>query len=219
MYLRCKSKLGFQKTILPRIPYSWIDSPLPPQKWKVGKNLACPLPPEKWNLARTWHFEFWLHKNTLLPPKLKFVQDLALWVLTTQEYTPHLKIEIWPGLGTLSFDYPRIPPSPSENWNLARTWTLSFNYTRIPSSPQNWNLFRTWHFEFWLPKNTPPTWKLKFGQDLALWVLTSQEYSPPPQLTFECVETNHCIPQGYHLVLLFFLPTEKLHDFWWKFYS
>ena len=78
------------------------------------------------------------------PNKLQFGQDMALWVLTTPVYQtapppPHprtprksRKIEIWTGLGTLSFDYPRLPP------------------------PPHWNLDRTWHFDFWLPQSPPP---------------------------------------------------------------
>ena len=52
----------------------------------------------------------------------------------TPNPSPPLKMKIWPGLGNLSFDFGRIPPPPSENENLARTW----------------------HFEFWLWENTPP---------------------------------------------------------------
>ena len=53
-----------------------------------------------------------LEKAPPLPWKLKFGQDLALWVLTAKNLPPPRKIEIWPELGTLSFDYPRIAPPP-----------------------------------------------------------------------------------------------------------
>ena len=67
---------------------------------------------------------------------------------------PFPKIEIWPELGTLSFDYPRIPPPPEiEIWpELA---TLSFDYPRITPPPlkieiwpelgrlsRNWSVWR-----------------------------------------------------------------------------
>ena len=70
---------------------------------KLVKNL--PLPHE--NLVRTWDFEFWVVKNTLLFENLvrswdfefwvvkntpcwkwKFGQDLELWDLGCQEYPP-----------------------------------------------------------------------------------------------------------------------------------
>ena len=66
------------------------------------------------------------------PPKLKFSQILALWVLTGTEHDP--------------------TPSPT---------------------PLNWNLARSWHFAFWVVQTG---------------------------LQLEYVETNCCIPQGYHLV-------------------
>ena len=55
-----------------------------------------------------------------------------------------------------------------------------------PPPPPNENLVRSWHFEFWLPKNTPP-------QPLENWT---------KGLQLECVETNRCIPQGYRLILM-----------------
>ena len=133
------------------------------------------------------------------PPQLKFGQDLALWVLITPVYPPPPtpQIEIWTGLGTLSFDYPSLPPSP--NWNWTRLGTLSFDYPSLPPPPiEIWTglgtlsittvyphpklkLDRTRHFEFWLPQFTPHPPKLKFGQDLVLWVLTTPVYLPPPE--------------------------------------
>ena len=59
--------------------------------------------------------------------------------------------------------------------NLEKSWNF---LSPKKWEPWNWNLARTWHFEFWLSQNTPPP--LKFGQDLALWVLTNPEYPPPP---------------------------------------
>ena len=49
-----------------------------------------------------------------------------------------------------------------------------------PLPPGNENLVRIWDFEFWVAKNT----------------------SPPGHGGDECVETNHCIPQGYRLVVI-----------------
>ena len=55
-----------------------------------------------------------------------------------------------------------------------------------PPPPENSNLGRSWHlevFQFWLAQNTPP----------------------PPQNWYwprTYVETNICIPRGYHLVIL-----------------
>ena len=58
---------------------------------------------------------------------------------------PPSPIEIWTGLGTLSFDYPRIPPSPHEFEIWTGLGTLSFDYPRIPPPP---NLDRTLSFDW-----------------------------------------------------------------------
>ena len=47
----------------------------------------------------------------------------------------------------------------------------------------------------------PPHQPWKFGQDLGLSVLSSQEFPPPPQKMEICVETNRSIPHGYRLGL------------------
>ena len=63
---------------------------------------------------------------------------------------------------------------------------------------------RVWHGKIYAhlsshyPRIPPSPPKLKFDQNLALWALTTQE----------CVETNRCIPQGYHLVL----PVAEVHS-------
>ena len=67
-----------------------------------------------------------------------------------------------------------------------------------PLLPENWKLGRFWHFRIWVPEHLPPK-KLKFRQILVLWDLTSRTLSPL-QWQLEYVETNRCIPQGYHLV-------------------
>ena len=90
-YLQCKGEFGMANflLILPRVPYSRVASHSPP--------------PRNEKLDSTWHFEFWLPKNTpslmkswlelatlnfnypRIPPwKWKVGQKLALWVLTTQ---------------------------------------------------------------------------------------------------------------------------------------
>ena len=76
---------------------------------------------------------------------------------------PHhpLEMKSWPGPGTLSFDYPRIPCLP---WKLK--FGPSFDYPRI-TPPPHWNLARTWHFDFWLPQITPPLlWKIEIWPGL-----------------------------------------------------
>ena len=57
-------------------------------QFTLNWDLVPSLPPlqKNWDLDRTCHFEFWLPQNT-----------------------PSQKIEIWTGLGTLSFDYPSLP--------------------------------------------------------------------------------------------------------------
>ena len=53
------------------------------------------------------------------------------------------------------------------------------------------------------PKFIPPPRKLKFGHDLALWVLTTPRIPPPhPSVSGSSYgETNFCISRGYHLVV------------------
>ena len=103
----------------------------------------------------------------------------------------------------------RTPPPP-QKWKVGQILALLTTTEHPP--PPNWNLGRSWQFEFWLLQNIPP--QLKFRQILALWILTTTEHphppTPPPKLKFrqiltfwvqlEYVETNCCIPQGYHLV-------------------
>ena len=98
------------------LPKNTLSPPLP-LKWKVGQILALVL------------------TNPEYPPphlKLKFRQNLAVWVLTTPEYTP---------------------PQLKFRQNLA-LWVLT---TPEYPLPPNWNLDRSWHFEFWLLQN-PPNW-------------------------------------------------------------
>ena len=111
----------------------------------ISDQSTPPPPHENWNLGRSWHFEylqFWLPE---FPPplwKLKFRQILALWVFSVLTS--------------------RVPPtSPSENWNLGRSWHFEY-------------------FQLWLQSTHPP---------------------PRPKIEISYVETNFCIPRGYHLVL------------------
>ena len=101
---------------LGNLSFEWAKN-TPLWKWKFGQDLAL------------WGFEW--AKNTPTPWKWKFGQVLALWVLNGQEYPPpSLKMNIWSGLATLSFEWPRILPPLPENENLVRTWhptdTFSF---------------------------------------------------------------------------------------------
>ena len=91
------------------------------------------------------------------PPKLKFRQILALWVLTWQS-----------------------TPPPPENWNLGRSWHFEFWLGRVPPPPKNWNLGRSWNFRVLTWQSTPPPPPLKLRQILALWVLTWQSTPHPP---------------------------------------
>ena len=166
--------------------------------WNLVQNPPPPL--ENLNLDRSWHFGFWLSRTH--HPQLKFGQILALWVLTFQN-TPPPQIEIWTDLGTLGFDFPEHPP-PLKNWNLDRSWHFEFWLSR--TLPENWNWARSWHFGFWLSRTPPPpNWNLDRSWHFGFW-------PPPPENCnldrswhfgfwwLEYVETNPCIPQGYHLV-------------------
>ena len=64
---------------------------------------------------------------------------------------------------------------------------------------ENWNLGRSWHFGFWLSRS-PPLSQLKSRQISTLWVFWVYITPPPPPWRLQYVETNACIPQGYHLV-------------------
>ena len=60
-------------------------------------------------------------------------------------------------------------------------------------------LARTWHFDFWLLLNIPaPLPKIE------IWPLLGT-------LSFDCVETNRCIPHGYSLVER---KTKKVFTHW-----
>ena len=117
-----------------KLTITWQYPPPPIEIWPELGMLSfdyprIPPPRPHWNLARTWHVEFWLPKNTT-PPPLKFGQNFVISVLTTQEYPPH-----------------RI---------LARTWDFEFWLAKNACPPPNWNLARTWHSELWITKKTPP---------------------------------------------------------------
>ena len=111
------------------------------------------------------------------------MQILALWVLTTQEYPiggsrGGTRDERPPG-GPNSFIFMQFSAT---NWKIITflgvgtpPWGKSWIRHCTPLQ-KNWNLGTSRHFEFWLPKNTPPL-----------------------HLQLECVETNHCIRQGYCL--------------------
>ena len=89
--------------------------------------------------------------------------------------------------------------------------------------PRIKNCQRGWDFRFDLVQNTPlkmktwldwgtldlswsrvSLWKWKLSQIEGLWIWVSPEHPPPAKMKLEnlCVETNCCIPCGYHLVLL-----------------
>ena len=141
----------------------------PPPKMKTCSELGTlsfdypriPPPPENGNLVRTWHFDFDYLRippppHPPLPWKWTIGQNLALWVLTTQEYPPSIKWKLGQNLALWVLTTQESPPP--ENGNLVRTWHFDFDYLRIPPNfhfPENEHLVRTWHFEFWLPKNTP----------------------------------------------------------------
>ena len=55
----------------------------------------------------------------------------------------------------------------------------TLNWDLVQNTPKIWNLDRTWDLSFDYPRihpTQPTPWKLKFGQDLGLWVLTTPEY-------------------------------------------
>ena len=127
---------------------------------------VCHPPPPPWKLKFGQDFEFWLPQFT---PQFS---DLV------QFTPPPLKIKILPGLGTLSFDHPSLPP---ENWNFRQDLALlSFAYHSLHT---NWNLARTWHFEFWLPP--PPRQEF---QGARMWRLIS--VSPVDTISLPIVDKN-----------------------------
>ena len=106
--------------------------------------------------------------------------------------TPLPKMKIWAVLGTLSLSWSGLSPPPT---------SLKMKIWEVLEI-----LGRSWHFEFELVWSTPPPpprthTKLKFGKDLALWVLTTPEY-PPSEFQGAHMETNFCIPCGYLLVVV-----------------
>ena len=136
-----------------------------------GQQYPSPPPPQKIEICQelgTLSFDY-PRIHPIPTQKLRFGQNLALSVLTTQEYSP-------PNIETWHFEF----------WLPKNTWYFKFWLSKNTPHPpprtakQNWNLARIWHFEFWLHKNThSPT----FNKGLQL----------------ECVETNRCRPP--HLVL------------------
>ena len=106
----------------------------PPPQLKFGQDLALwvlttPVyPPPQIEIGQD--LALWVLTTPVYPPpKLKFGQDLALWVLPQFTPTPNWN---WTGLGTLSFDYPSLPPTPQiEIWTGLGTLTL--DYPSLPT--------------------------------------------------------------------------------------
>ena len=94
-------------------------------------------PIEIWTGLGTLSFDYPSLTTPHPHQKLKFQQDLALSVLTTPCYycppPPPPFIEIWTELGTLSFDYPSLPPKKIKfGQDLA---TLSYVFTTPVTPP------------------------------------------------------------------------------------
>ena len=180
--------------------------------WHLGFELVWITPHSpKWKLGQDLELWIWVSLGTLPHPKWKFGQDLTLLIWVGLEYPP--------------------PPPPPENENLARTWDFGFelicsthplpndNLVRTlalgiwvgldyphPPPPPNENLARTWNFGFELVWGTLPHPKMKIWSGLDTFDLSWSGVSLPPPLRTYCgswwVETNRCIPLGYHLVLM-----------------
>ena len=171
---------GSKIPVYPKLGFGPVYStPHPTPKFEIWTGLGTfsfdyptlPHPPP--NLKFGQHLTLWVLTVPVFPlplPKMKFGQDLAFWVLTTPVYLlptthpplldlPKIKIKIWTGLGTLSVDCPSCPPPPNE------IWTGLMDHSEVRALPAGWRS------GFTLPSLPPPP-KLKFGQDLALWVLT-----------------------------------------------
>ena len=56
--------------------------------------------------------------------------------LSSQENTPPPPMKSWPELGTLSFEWSRIPHPLPQIEKLARTWHLVLNSLECPLPPQ-----------------------------------------------------------------------------------
>ena len=89
---------------------------------------------------------------------------------------------------------------------ILRTHYSGIRFRTPPPLPENWNLDRTWHFGFWYSRTQPPPppKKIKIWADLGTLGFDFPGHPPPTphtlQWQLEYVETNCCIPQGYHLV-------------------
>ena len=97
-----------------------------------------------------------------------------LSVMQRQARLPEIFHQIAQFTPVLEFGSRPPPPPPA----LKKNWVLTFQNT--PHPIKNWNLGRSWQFGFWISR-TPP---------------------PPIRWQLQYVETNRCIPQGHHLVVL-----------------
>ena len=70
-----------------------------------------------------------------LPQKMKSWPELGTLSFDYPRIPPLPPMKSWPELGTLSFGYPRIPPSPQKMKSWPEPGTLSFDYPRIPPPP------------------------------------------------------------------------------------
>ena len=112
------------------------------------------------------------------------------------------------------FKNPSLPYSgiwsrihPPENRNLDRTWHFKFWLPQF--TPPHWNLDRTWHFKFWLPQFTLPPQKIEIWSGLGTTWHVEFWLPPSPRVSGSSyVETNFCIPRGYHLVQLLANPRQ-----------
>ena len=165
---------------------------------------------ELWNPSWCMIFQILMfHYSILNCALVTYCIDLKCWfslhILSMWETICDARLSrmwlAWQNFCSFWQEYPilawsRIPPP--QKWKVGQILALlSFDHYRIPP---HWNWGRSWHFEFWLLQNMPPPieigiswhlrvlttteyhspWKLKFRQILALWVLSTTEFHPPP---------------------------------------
>ena len=111
--------------------------------------------------------------------KWTFRQDLALWIWSWSGINPSPRMKIWPDWRTLDLCWSWVPTLTLENKNLVRTWYFGFElvWSTSPTPEMKiWSGFGTLDLSW---SGLHPPSKMKFGQDLTVWIWVGLEYPLP----------------------------------------